>query len=367
MGVKITQLPQGSPQLTDQLAGVDTTGTPTTKKFLFGDQVSFIGTEVQNQTFTFGVTGGTSTAYTVSFVPAVTALQDGQLFLVQFTVANGASPTININTLGPIPLVDANFTALAANAIPAANSLALVAICNNETQAMVTSQYISVPVSGSQGGTGVANTGKTITLGGNLTTSGAFASTFTMTNTTGVTFPTTGTLSTLTDRGYVLISTAAASNSTTIDFTTLTGYTNYVVFISSLVPATDNVIFYLRVSTDGGSTYAASSGNYWQQILTATSSTVAAAEVVTNTYIDCGSTINNVSTLPLGGIIEILNPAGGFRTNILGKVFFQGDSGSQRLSFGGAQFQSNSTVNAIRFLMSSGNISTGSFQLYGVK
>lgn len=52
---------------------------------------------------------------------------------------------------------------------------------------------------GANGGTGVANTGKTVTLGGNLTTSGAFGSTFTMTGTTGVTFPTTGTLATLTD------------------------------------------------------------------------------------------------------------------------------------------------------------------------
>lgn len=46
------------------------------------------------------------------------------------------------------------------------------------------------------GGTGVNNGVKTITLGGNLTTSGAFDSTFTMTNTTTVTFPTTGTLAT---------------------------------------------------------------------------------------------------------------------------------------------------------------------------
>lgn len=51
-------------------------------------------------------------------------------------------------------------------------------------------------VSGALGGTGVANTGKTITLGGNLTTSGAFASTFTMTGVTNVTFPTSGTLAT---------------------------------------------------------------------------------------------------------------------------------------------------------------------------
>jgi hypothetical protein len=47
------------------------------------------------------------------------------------------------------------------------------------------------------GGTGVNNGSNTITLGGNLTTSGAFASTFTMTAATGVTFPTTGTLATI--------------------------------------------------------------------------------------------------------------------------------------------------------------------------
>lgn len=46
------------------------------------------------------------------------------------------------------------------------------------------------------GGTGVNNGSSTITLGGNLTTSGAFASTFTMTNITNVTFPTSGTLAT---------------------------------------------------------------------------------------------------------------------------------------------------------------------------
>ncbi len=51
-------------------------------------------------------------------------------------------------------------------------------------------------VTGALGGTGIANTGKTITLGGSLTTSGAFDSTFTMTNTTAVTFPTSGTLAT---------------------------------------------------------------------------------------------------------------------------------------------------------------------------
>jgi len=47
------------------------------------------------------------------------------------------------------------------------------------------------------GGTGVNNSTRTITLGGNLTTSGAFNTTLTATNTTSITLPTTGTLATL--------------------------------------------------------------------------------------------------------------------------------------------------------------------------
>ena len=52
-------------------------------------------------------------------------------------------------------------------------------------------------VAGQYGGTGVANTGKTITLGGNLTTSGAYAVTFTVGATTSLTLPASGTIATL--------------------------------------------------------------------------------------------------------------------------------------------------------------------------
>ena len=53
------------------------------------------------------------------------------------------------------------------------------------------------------GGTGVNNGAKTITLGGNLTTSGAFATTLTATATTAVTLPTSGTLVGSADTGTV--------------------------------------------------------------------------------------------------------------------------------------------------------------------
>ncbi len=52
-------------------------------------------------------------------------------------------------------------------------------------------------VTGAQGGTGIANTGKTITIGGNFSTVGAFTTALTVTANTAVTLPTTGTLATL--------------------------------------------------------------------------------------------------------------------------------------------------------------------------
>jgi hypothetical protein len=62
---------------------------------------------------------------------------------------------------------------------------------------ITTGTWNGTVISGQYGGTGVNNSGKTITLGGNLTTSGAHATTLTTTGTTSVTLPTTGTLATL--------------------------------------------------------------------------------------------------------------------------------------------------------------------------
>jgi hypothetical protein len=62
---------------------------------------------------------------------------------------------------------------------------------------IATGVWNGTAITGQYGGTGVDNSGKTITLGGNLTTSGAHATTLTTTGTTGVTLPTTGTLATL--------------------------------------------------------------------------------------------------------------------------------------------------------------------------
>jgi hypothetical protein len=76
-----------------------------------------------------------------------------------------------------------------------------------------TGTWAGTAVAGQYGGTGVDNSGKTITLGGNLTTSGAYATTLTVTGATNVTLPTTGTLAATTNTTF---STGSTWNGNTI-------------------------------------------------------------------------------------------------------------------------------------------------------
>jgi len=68
---------------------------------------------------------------------------------------------------------------------------------------ITTGTWNSTLIAGQYGGTGVNNTGKTITLGGNLTTSGAFGLTLTLSAITSVTLPTSGTIVGSADTGTV--------------------------------------------------------------------------------------------------------------------------------------------------------------------
>ncbi len=50
------------------------------------------------------ITGGSSTAYTLSYAVAPGSLADGMTHLVQFHAVNGAGATLNVNSLGATPL-----------------------------------------------------------------------------------------------------------------------------------------------------------------------------------------------------------------------------------------------------------------------
>lgn len=80
---------------------------------------------------------------------------------------------------------------------------------------IATGTWNGTVVAGLYGGTGVANSGKTITLGGNLTTSGANNVTFTTSGATNVTLPTTGTLATTAATSFSSLATVGTITSGT--------------------------------------------------------------------------------------------------------------------------------------------------------
>jgi hypothetical protein len=141
-----------------------------------------------------GVASATSVNKVTITAPATSStltIANGKTFTssntLTFTGIDGS--TLNVGTGGT--LGSAAYTASSAYA-PATGSASIT------TVGTVTSgTWNGTVLIGQYGGTGVANTGKTLTLGGNHVNSGAFASTFTFTGITNVTFPTAGTLITL--------------------------------------------------------------------------------------------------------------------------------------------------------------------------
>ncbi|MHA8107372.1 beta strand repeat-containing protein [Aquirufa sp. 5-AUSEE-100C1] len=117
-------------------------------------------------------------------------------YVDQAIAANATSDATNV-VFGKIRLGGdlAASSSTAANPIISNGAITSVKIADGA----VTEEKLSAPISGAKGGTGVNNTGKTITVGGNLTTIGSSSLTLTTTANTNVTFPTSGTLATLSE------------------------------------------------------------------------------------------------------------------------------------------------------------------------
>lgn len=117
------------------------------------------------------------------------------------------------------------------------------------------------------GGTGVNNGSKTITLGGNLTTSGAFNTTFTATGTTNVTLPTSGTLVNSAVTALSSLSTVGTITSGTWNGTTIapayggTGQTTYTDGQLLIGNSTGNTLSKSTLTAGSGVTITNGSGS----------------------------------------------------------------------------------------------------------
>lgn len=113
------------------------------------------------------------------------------------TTANQIIYMSSAATFAGIPVVNNAVLVTSAGGVPSESLTLPNAVQDNITR-LGTIASIGAPLGAQFGGTGITNlAGSTITLGGALSTIGAFTSAFTMTGNTTVTFPTTGTLATV--------------------------------------------------------------------------------------------------------------------------------------------------------------------------
>lgn len=172
---------------------------------------------------------------------------------------------------------------------------------------------------------------------------------------------------------WELIGTATASNSAAVEFTGLSSsYFMYMVVIDQLVPANDDVGLWMRTSTNGGSSYDSGSTDYaWSMFMLAADGSPSPNPQGDDSDSEisvCGFIpgIGNAANESCMVIVNIFNPSGAGFTKIVGQGTFEEDGGDQVMVNSAGIRLSAADVDAIQFLMSAGNIASGTFKLYGL-
>lgn len=168
--------------------------------------------------------------------------------------------------------------------------------------------------------------------------------------------------------GRVLIQSQTAANVATIDFTTgITGYPYYELECLGVLPITDNVDFQMQYSTDTGATWTA--GTNYVYFVTNTVSSASTFSATNNTGTSqfvISPSNSNSANYAFYGIMELF----GFvelSKQLTWSFSCNNSALASQQSLGIGRFKvTASSVDAIRLKFSSGNISVGTFRLFGI-
>jgi hypothetical protein len=169
------------------------------------------------------------------------------------------------------------------------------------------------------------------------------------------------------------IAQTVVSNDPSLDFS-LVGYDAYEVVFDRLLPATDDTYIQLQVSVDGGSTFFSGATDY-ASVIVGLNTGGEIEDGIDSTAMalvsaDATEGISNTSAeLGYNGTIRCYQAAGyQFHVNGTGTYASSGDATIiTRNSQFGRCVATTSIVDAIRISMSSGNLSTGTISVYGIK
>lgn len=173
--------------------------------------------------------------------------------------------------------------------------------------------------------------------------------------------------------GLVLITVATLSAQATVEFTAFdaTLYSSYLFVLENVIPATDNVDLWLRTSTDGGANYDAGVSDYAHFTR---ENTMQVSDVSASAGDEADSEIQlttanqgNAANEKLSMMIWVYKPDDADYTKFTFEGVYSGTTTVFRHVFGGGIRLSAADVNAVRFLFSSGNLTSGRILFYGLR
>jgi len=296
--------------------GYDTTN----KRLVIGDGSTAGGIkctmakDLQNQTFIAGTVGGTGDVITLTNSPAITAYASNQKFSFKAGASNTTAATINVDGLGAKnikKMLDNALASLVANDIISGGEYEII---YDGTQF----QILGLP-------------NKTPSVG-----------------------------------ALVYLGTFTASGSATLDITSAISstYNDYRLVLDNLLPASVGVNLLIRMSSDNGSSFD-SAAHY----AAVTSGFVSSSSTATINNQNGASSIRAVTTIGSGskvsGTIDLfaVNTAT-FQSVDINLAITDGTNATA--SKGAGMWSNSAAYNAVQFLMSSGNITSGNVKIYGI-
>mgnify|MGYP006928169245 CR=1 FL=1 len=146
-------------------------------------------------------------------------------------------------------------------------------------------------------------------------------------------------------------------------------YDSYVFMLHAVVPVVNSVKLYCQVSTNGGTSYSTSSGDYHEGD---SGNTVG----LNASYLEAGDKDNNSLNFGITGPFELFNVGSSalFTTSLAKPMIVQagGDAAGANMNIAYGHRNSIShryaveTNNAVRFIFHSGNIDSGEIVMYGI-
>jgi len=170
--------------------------------------------------------------------------------------------------------------------------------------------------------------------------------------------------------GLVFLETHTASTSATLDFTTFysSTYDEYVIEFVNVIPATNNAVLWMRMSTNGGSSYDTSAIYDYTSGFAYSGGTGVGSSATNSTKLLLMDATSNSANYGIVGSVRLFSPGStALYKTVVGTVMRSDGNGLGLVLLNAmGSYKSATAVNAVRFLMDTGNITSGTIRIYGV-